>query len=236
MSSYFPRCVASNQHAIYGLSVTTIGDSLHLVLARSSNNPTATFSEAWEIIAVSSFDDLDPNDDNLYGTLDGSECSVDNDGTFYLWARKNDEYDVFKFAKSSHSTISKSNKCRKKNPLFGQWSKTEINLLANVKYKRGMSVQDPRNTTGLATVVFHPHVEEALPPTAPATIMYAPTNTTWWDTNSSHYYPHMMSMVLVKPCFFSATVPVILTLCPSSANRKEPIALALYVSIKKKKN
>ncbi|KAG0036575.1 hypothetical protein BGZ82_004020 [Podila clonocystis] len=189
-------CAASNQEAVYTLNWRIIGGDFHFVLARSSNNRTATLSAPWQIIAVSSFEDLDPNDDNLLQTLLTNECSVDNNGTFYLWTRKDNEYNIFKFASNSHSTISSSNKCRKKNPLTGQWSKTSINLSTNVIYKHGVSVQDPRNTTGAATVVFHPHVEEALPPITPPTFLYVPTNTTWSDITLAKQ--DMKSMVLTN--------------------------------------
>ncbi|KAG0027502.1 hypothetical protein BGZ81_005514 [Podila clonocystis] len=190
------QCAASNQEAVYTLSWTIIGGDFHFILARSSNNRTAILHAPWQIIAVSSSEDLDPYDGNLLRTLVSNECSVDNNGTFYLWARKDNEYNIFKFASNSHSTISSTNKCRKNNPLIGQWSKTSINLSANVIYKHGMSVQDPRNTTGAATVVFHPHVEEALPPITPPTFLYAPTNTTWSDITL--YNQDMKSMVLTN--------------------------------------
>lgn len=220
MSIYYPQCVASNKEVVYSLSKEMIGDNLHTVLIRSSNNPSTIFNAPWEVIAVSSSEDLDPNsDDKFLWTLVSKECSVDNDGNFYLWARKNDEYNIFKFARTSHSTISPSNKCRKNNPLYGQWSKTTISLYANVMYKRGMSVQDPRNTTGAATVVFHPNVEEALPPIAPPTVLYASVNTTL--SQSFLYNQHMEPMVLVSIIFISVTVFFIISL--SHSNQDEPL-------------
>ncbi|KAG0098041.1 hypothetical protein BGZ93_001287 [Podila epicladia] len=192
MSGSNLECVTSNKDAVYGLSTRFIEDSRHVVLIRSFSNPAAIFNAPWEVIAVSSPEDLDSDDENLFGTRAIEECSVDNEGNFYLWVRRNKYYDIFKFARTSNSKISPSNRCTKNNPRYGQWSKTTISLPGNVMYKRGMSVQDPSNTTGEATVVFHPYIEEALPPTKPPTILYAPTQNLHMSSES------MKSIVLTN--------------------------------------
>ncbi|KAF9375891.1 hypothetical protein CPB97_011177 [Podila verticillata] len=177
MSGFYPQCVTSNQYATYAVSTMYIRDRTHLVVIKSVNNPTSSFNAAWEVIAISSIDDVDPNNPNPLQTLISDQCSVDNDGTFSMWARKNDNFYNFKFDRSSQGKVSTSNQCKKNIPR-GEWTKTQLVMPVNLVYKRWVSVQDPSSTAGAATVVVHTRVEEALPPVAPPTIQYAPINTT----------------------------------------------------------
>ncbi|KFH65642.1 hypothetical protein, variant [Podila verticillata NRRL 6337] len=206
MSDFYPHCVASNQDAVYAVSTMYIRDDLHFVVVKSASNPTSSFAAEWEVVAISSLDDVDPQNPNLLQTLIRDECSVDNDGTFSMWARENDNFYNFKFVRSSQGTFSTSNKCEKNNPR-GAWTKTQLVMPGRFAYKRWMSVQDPSSTAGAATLVVHTRTEEALPPVAPPTIQYAPINTTSMQTfvNSQDLRPIVLMFALLKS---GAPIPI----------------------------